>query len=99
MVKSVRFVTICGLRAASISTQKGSRHFPLSETSCDGSRAAKNNTICRYRSMGLATRQSQDAINSFKETKKLPQFQAEVMRTKLGMKNNVIRNLPKNVTY
>lgn len=59
-----------------------------------------NSLVARYRSMGLATRQSQDPnIRSFKETKKLPQFQAEVMRTKLGLKNNVIRNLPKHVLY
>lgn len=58
-----------------------------------------NSLVARYRSMGLATRQSQDLISKLKETKIHPQFQAESMRTKVGMKNNVIRNLPKNVPY
>lgn len=58
-----------------------------------------NALVARYRSMGLCTKQPQDMIRSYKETKKLPHFQADAMRTKLGIKNNVLKNLPKNVPY
>ncbi|MCO5571468.1 hypothetical protein L7F22_025208 [Adiantum nelumboides] len=58
-----------------------------------------NSLVARYRSMGLATRQSHEQATNVRETKRLPQVQAESMRSKIGLKNNVIRNLPKNVTH
>ncbi|GKU87512.1 hypothetical protein SLEP1_g1904 [Rubroshorea leprosula] len=53
----------------------------------------------RYRSMGLATVQSKEQIVRMKVMKEMNRSGVEVMRTKLGIKNNVIRNLPKNVPY
>ncbi|KAG9455958.1 hypothetical protein H6P81_000466 [Aristolochia fimbriata] len=53
----------------------------------------------RYRSLGLSTVQSKEQIVRMKVLKAINRSGAEVMRTKIGMKNNVIRNLPKNVPY
>ncbi|CAK7354220.1 unnamed protein product [Dovyalis caffra] len=52
----------------------------------------------RYRSMGLATVQSREQTVRMKVMKQVNRS-AEAMRTKISMKNNVIRNLPKNVPY
>ncbi|KAF2283543.1 hypothetical protein GH714_011930 [Hevea brasiliensis] len=53
----------------------------------------------RYRSMGLATLQSKEQIVRMKVMKEMNRSGVETMRTKIGLKNNVIRNLPKNVPY
>ncbi|KAK6274253.1 hypothetical protein POUND7_011336 [Theobroma cacao] len=53
----------------------------------------------RYRSMGLATVQSREQIVRMKVMKQMNRSGVEAMRTKVGMKNNVIRNLPKNVPF
>ncbi|XP_062164451.1 cytoplasmic 60S subunit biogenesis factor REI1 homolog 1 [Alnus glutinosa] len=53
----------------------------------------------RYRSMGLATVQSREQMVRMKVMKQMNKSGVEAMRTKIGMKSNVIRNLPKNVTY
>ncbi|TYI17105.1 hypothetical protein ES332_A07G001100v1 [Gossypium tomentosum] len=53
----------------------------------------------RYRSMGLATVQSKEQIVRMKVMKAMNRSGVETMRTKVGMKNNVIQNLPKNVPY
>ncbi|KAG8487442.1 hypothetical protein CXB51_016234 [Gossypium anomalum] len=53
----------------------------------------------RYRSMGLATMQSKEQIVRMKVMKAMNRSGVETMRTKVGMKNNVIQNLPKNVPY
>ncbi|KDP33442.1 hypothetical protein JCGZ_07013 [Jatropha curcas] len=53
----------------------------------------------RYRSMGLATVQSREQMVRMKVMKEMNRSGAEAMRTKIGLKNNVIRNLPKNVPY
>lgn len=53
----------------------------------------------RYRSMGLATVQSRKDVVRKKVMKEVSRSGVEAMRTKLGMKSNVIRNLPKNVPY
>ncbi|CAN1185095.1 Cytoplasmic 60S subunit biogenesis factor REI1 homolog 1 [Linum perenne] len=53
----------------------------------------------RYRSMGLATVQSKEQIVRMKVLKAMKQSGVEALRTKIGLKNNVIRNLPKNVPY
>ncbi|CAI0376457.1 unnamed protein product [Linum tenue] len=53
----------------------------------------------RYRSMGLATVQSKEQFVRMKVLKAMKRSDVEVMRTKIGLKNNVIRNLPKNVPY
>ena len=49
--------------------------------------------------MGLATVQSREQIVRMKVMKAMHRSCVEAMRTKIGMKNNVIRNLPKNVPY
>ncbi|KAL6344655.1 hypothetical protein AAG906_002561 [Vitis piasezkii] len=53
----------------------------------------------RYRSMGLATVQSREQIVRMKVMKQMNKSGIEAMRSKIGMKSNVIRNLPKNVPY
>ncbi|XP_027080976.2 cytoplasmic 60S subunit biogenesis factor REI1 homolog 2-like isoform X2 [Coffea arabica] len=53
----------------------------------------------RYRSMGLATVQSREHIVRMKVLKAMSRSGVEAMRSKIGMKSNVIRNLPKNVTH
>ncbi|EEF34375.1 transcription factor, putative [Ricinus communis] len=52
----------------------------------------------RYRSMGLATVQSREQMVRMKVMKEMNRS-SEAMRTKIGMKSNIIRNLPKNVPY
>ncbi|XP_074590445.1 cytoplasmic 60S subunit biogenesis factor REI1 homolog 2-like [Curcuma longa] len=53
----------------------------------------------RYRSMGLATVQSKEPIVRMKVMREINRRGIESMRSKIGMKSNVIRNLPKNVPY
>ncbi|KAG7037547.1 Cytoplasmic 60S subunit biogenesis factor REI1-like 1 [Cucurbita argyrosperma subsp. argyrosperma] len=53
----------------------------------------------RYKSMGLATVQSRERTIRMKVMKEINRTGLEAMRTKVGLKNNVIRNLPNNVTY
>lgn len=55
--------------------------------------------VSRYHSMGLATVQSRDKELRRHALKKIQSYGAEAMRTKIGIKNNVIRNLPNNVPY
>uniref|UniRef100_A0A1D1YCW8 Zinc finger protein C550.15c n=1 Tax=Anthurium amnicola TaxID=1678845 RepID=A0A1D1YCW8_9ARAE len=53
----------------------------------------------RYRSMGLATAQSREQILRMKVLREMSRSGVETMRTRIGMKSNVIRNLPRNVPY
>ncbi|XP_073144709.1 cytoplasmic 60S subunit biogenesis factor REI1 homolog 1 [Henckelia pumila] len=53
----------------------------------------------RYRSMGLATVQSREHTIRMKVMKAMNRSGVETMRSKIGMKSNVIRNLPNNVPY
>ncbi|XP_050216685.1 cytoplasmic 60S subunit biogenesis factor REI1 homolog 1 [Mercurialis annua] len=53
----------------------------------------------RYRSMGLATVQSRQQMVRMKVMKEMNNRSVESMRSKIGMKSNVIRNLPNNVPY
>lgn len=49
--------------------------------------------------MGLATVQTRENMVRMKVIKEMNRSGVEAMRTKIAMKNNVIRNLPKNVPY
>ena len=49
--------------------------------------------------MGLATVQSREQIVRMKVMKQMNKSGVEAMRSKIGMKSNVIRNLPKNVPH
>ncbi|PIM99869.1 C2H2-type Zn-finger protein [Handroanthus impetiginosus] len=53
----------------------------------------------RYKSMGLATVQSREHAVRMKVIKAMNKSGVEAMRSKIGMKSNNIRNLPKNVPY
>ncbi|XXG51597.1 hypothetical protein AAC387_Pa03g0130 [Persea americana] len=53
----------------------------------------------RYRSMGLVTVQSKEHMVRMKVLKEMNRSGVEAMRSKIGMRSNVIRNLPKNVPY
>lgn len=52
-----------------------------------------------YKSLGLATVQSKERTIRMKVMKQMSRSGVEAMRTKIGMKNNVIFNLPKNVPH
>ncbi|KAI5062915.1 hypothetical protein GOP47_0021462 [Adiantum capillus-veneris] len=58
-----------------------------------------NSLVSRYRRMGLSTKQTRDGFCNRKETKKAAHYQAHMMRMKLGIKNNILKNLPRNVLY
>ncbi|EXB94240.1 Zinc finger protein [Morus notabilis] len=64
-----------------------------------GDMAITASLASRYRSMGLATVQSREQMVRMKVMKAMNRSGVEAMRTKIGMKSNVIRNLPKNVPY
>lgn len=49
--------------------------------------------------MGLATVQTKEQMVRMKVMKEMNRSGIEAMRTKIGLKNNVIRNLPKKVPY
>ncbi|PWA83755.1 zinc finger, U1-type, Zinc finger, C2H2-like protein [Artemisia annua] len=53
----------------------------------------------RYSTMGLSTVQSKENMVRMKVMKQMNRSGVEAMRSKMGMKSNVIRNLPKNVEY
>ncbi|KAL3613845.1 hypothetical protein CASFOL_041919 [Castilleja foliolosa] len=53
----------------------------------------------RYKSMGLMTVQSRENFVRLKVMKAMNKSGVEAMRSKMGMKSNVIRNLPNNVPY
>lgn len=59
----------------------------------------RNVKMCRYRSMGLSTVQSKENMVRMKVMKQMNRSGVDFMRSKMGMKSNVIRNLPNNVTY
>ncbi|XP_040380673.1 cytoplasmic 60S subunit biogenesis factor REI1 homolog 1 [Oryza brachyantha] len=52
-----------------------------------------------YKSMGLVTVQSREQVVRLKVLRAMNKTGVETMRTKIGMKSNVIRNLPKNCPY
>ncbi|TVU08642.1 hypothetical protein EJB05_42053 [Eragrostis curvula] len=52
-----------------------------------------------YKSMGLVTVQSKEQMVRLKVLRAMNKSGVETMRTKIGMKSNVIRNLPKNCPY
>ena len=50
--------------------------------------------IFRYKSMGLATVQTREHMVRMKVIKEMNRTGVQAMRTRVGMKNNIIRNLP-----
>lgn len=69
------------------------RPMPATDIAITGALAS------RYSSMGLATVQSTEHTVRMKMLKTMNRSGVEAMRSKIGMKSNVIRNLPKNVTH
>ncbi|ERN07326.1 cytoplasmic 60S subunit biogenesis factor REI1 homolog 1 isoform X1 [Amborella trichopoda] len=55
--------------------------------------------VSRYQNMGVVTVQSKERVLRMKVLKEMHRSGVEALRTRVGMKNNVIRNLPKNVPY
>ncbi|XP_010265409.1 PREDICTED: cytoplasmic 60S subunit biogenesis factor REI1 homolog 1 [Nelumbo nucifera] len=53
----------------------------------------------RYRSMGLVTVQSREQVVRMKVLREMNRSGVQAMQAKIGMKSNVIKNLPKNVPY
>ena len=49
--------------------------------------------------MGLLTVQPRERLVTMKVIRQMNKSGVEAMRSKIGMKSNVIRNLPKNVPY
>lgn len=59
-----------------------------------------NALVARYRSMGLATQEQQWRLrNKPEEQQRKASQRAEYIRSKIALKNNVIRNLPRNCEY
>ncbi|KAG8636466.1 hypothetical protein MANES_16G136200v8 [Manihot esculenta] len=73
------------------------RQKPRPSAANDGTIAAA--LASRYRGMGLATVQTKEQMVRMKVMKEMNRSGIEAMRTKIGLKNNVIRNLPKKVPY
>ncbi|KAL8063682.1 hypothetical protein ABFX02_01G042700 [Erythranthe guttata] len=61
--------------------------------------ALTNALAARYKTMGLATVQSREHVVRMKVMKAMNRSGVDIMRSKMGMKSNVIRNLPKNIPY
>ena len=59
----------------------------------------EHNMTLRNRNMGLSTVQSKENMVRMKVMKQMNRSGVDAMRYKIGMKSNVIRNLPKNVTH
>uniref|UniRef100_A0A453SRS8 C2H2-type domain-containing protein n=1 Tax=Aegilops tauschii subsp. strangulata TaxID=200361 RepID=A0A453SRS8_AEGTS len=85
-------------------TTLGSREFiryyrqkPRPSVAAD--RALALSLASSYKSMGLVTVQSKEQMVRLKVLRAMNKSGVETMRTKIGMKSNVIRNLPKNVPY
>ncbi|KMZ68254.1 hypothetical protein ZOSMA_244G00070 [Zostera marina] len=53
----------------------------------------------RYKKMGLPTIQSKEEIAKRKFMKQKNRTQVDTMQCKIGMKNNIIRNIPKNLSH
>lgn len=49
--------------------------------------------------MGLPTIQSKEEIAKRKFMKQKNRTQVDTMQCKIGMKNNIIRNIPKNLSH
>ncbi|KAL3694708.1 hypothetical protein R1sor_008359 [Riccia sorocarpa] len=58
-----------------------------------------NAIIARYRSMGLATREATPRYHKSADGKKTRASRLDHMHTQVGLKHNVIWNLPKNVPF
>ncbi|KAG0479909.1 hypothetical protein HPP92_010767 [Vanilla planifolia] len=65
----------------------------------DSSIALAISLASRYQTMGLSTVQSKKNIVRMKVLRQMNRNRVEAFRTKIGIKNNVIRNLPRNVTH
>lgn len=80
----------------------GSREFLRYYKQKPAPAAANNMAIAlasRYKSMGIVTVQSKQQTIRMKVLKEINRSGVEAMRSKMGMKSNVIRNLPNNVPY
>lgn len=85
-------------------TTLGSREFiryyrQKPRPSVPADRALALSLASSYKSMGLVTVQSKEQMVRLKVLRAMNKSGVETMRTKIGMKSNVIRNLPKNVPY
>ncbi|PHU00633.1 hypothetical protein BC332_30420 [Capsicum chinense] len=69
------------------------------ELGSGGSELIITTRSARYGSMGLATVQSREHMVELKVLKAMNKSGVENMHNKIGMKSNVIRNLPKNIPY
>ncbi|TYI71617.1 hypothetical protein E1A91_D07G001200v1 [Gossypium mustelinum] len=89
-----------GIMSKTFGSREYSRYYRQSPRPSPANNMAITAALAsRYRSMGLATVQSKEQIVRMKVMKAMNRSGVETMRTKVGMKNNVIQNLPKNVPY
>lgn len=59
-----------------------------------------NAVVAKYRSLGVATLQPGfSKLRQTEEMRKRPSRRAEVIRSRIALRNNLIRNLPKNCTH
>lgn len=89
-----------GTRVTTLGSREFIRYYrqkPRPSVAAD--RALALSLASSYKSMGLVTVQSKDQMVRLKVLRAMNKSGVETMRTKIGMKSNVIRNLPKNVPY
>ncbi|KAJ9549536.1 hypothetical protein OSB04_022079 [Centaurea solstitialis] len=88
-----------GISTKSIGSREYLRYYRQKPRPSQNGIAITAVLAARYRSMGLSTVQSKENMVRMKVMKQMNRSGVEAMRSKMGMKSNVIRNLPNNVTY
>lgn len=93
-------VTADGISARALGSREYLRYYRQKPRPSPANAVAITAALAsRYRSMGLATVQTRDDRVRMKVMKAMNRLGVEAMRSKIGMKSNVIRNLPKNIPY
>lgn len=90
-----------GVSMKTLGSREYLRYYRQKPRPSTGNNAAITAALAsRYRSMGLTTTvRSREQMVRLKVIREMNRSGVEAMRTKIGMKSNVIRNLPKNVTH
>ncbi|XXG51598.1 hypothetical protein AAC387_Pa03g0131 [Persea americana] len=92
--------TACGISIKTLGSREFLRYYRQKpRPSRDRNIALIFSLVSRYRRMGLITIQSKEHNVRLKVLKGMSRCGVEAMRSKIGMKSNIIRNLPKNVPH
>ncbi|PWA33461.1 zinc finger protein [Artemisia annua] len=88
-----------GISAKAIGSREYLRYYRQKPRPSSNGVAMTVVLAARNRNMGLSTVQSKENMVRMKVMKQMNRSGVDVMRSKIGMKSNVIRDLPKNVEY